>query len=168
MSNFRTLVSFLPVYCTARPASTEKTLAELLQCTLGRRSQVDRGDKVQMGNSHWYGWKTATTSLDPHSYAAASKTRVWHTQTKFRKQTSQGLQTHDNIVWSPTGVSLTSLMISSSYPGIMTLGVVMVLHDQRRLHLLKLKNYLSSLSLCQVMPKQAILISSGKLPVSSV
>ena len=41
-------------------------------------------------------------------------------------------------------------MISSSYLGIMTLGVVMVLHNQRRLHLLKLKNYLSALSLCQV------------------
>lgn len=83
-------------------------------------------------------------------------------------KTNRGLQTHDNIVWPPTGVSLTSLMIFSSCPGIMTVGVVVVLHNQHRLHLLKFKNYLSALSLCQVMPKQAILVSSGKLPVSSV
>lgn len=63
LSNFWPLICFLSVYCTAHPPSTEKTWAELLQCTLGRRSQVDGGDKVQMGNSHWYRWKTATTSL---------------------------------------------------------------------------------------------------------
>ena len=68
-------------------------------------------------------------------------------------KTYRGLQTQDNIVWPPTGVRLTSLMIPSSYPGIMTLGVVMVLHNQHRLHLPQFKNYLSVLSLCQVMPK---------------
>ena len=168
LSNFWTLISFLPVYCTAHPPSTEKTWAELLTMHIRKKSSRRRWQSsdgklslVQTENSN-HVTRIHTAMQQPRKPGSCTLRQ------NSESKTNRGLQTRDNIVRPPTGISLTSLMIFSSCPGIITLGVVMVLHNQHRLHLLKFKNYLSVLSLCQVMPKQAILVSSGKLPVSSV